>query len=71
MNHNSATDTRGRLLGAQDLSNEVFNGQVTADWITRYLKVGKVKLGHVTVAWWEGVVRDWVKSIPFTTSQEG
>jgi len=69
--HSASAAARGRLMSAQELSSEVFDGQVTADWITRYLKVGKVKLGHVTVAWWEGVVRDWVKSIPFPTTQEG
>jgi len=57
-------------MNAEQLAKEVFNDQVTSGWITRYLKVGKVRLGHVTVAWWEEVVRDWVQSIPFTTNQE-
>jgi hypothetical protein len=51
---------RGRLLDAEEIAREIFYGKVSARWVRRHVTAGKVKLGHVTVMWWEIPVRDWL-----------
>jgi hypothetical protein len=55
---------RGRLLSAEQVASELFNGTVTARWVTRNVRVGKLKLGHIKRAWWENQVRAWLQSLP-------
>ena len=49
---------RGRLLSAEEVAAELYHGKVTAKWVRRYLKVGKVKLSHTRRAWFERDVRE-------------
>ena len=51
----------GRLLDAEEIAKEIFNGKVSADWVKAKLKAGRVRLGHRTVVWAEYPVRAWIK----------
>lgn len=52
---------RGRLLSAAEVACNIFNGTVSALWVTRNVVTGKVRLGHVKRAWWEYDVRRWLE----------
>ena len=50
----------GRLMGAEQVAAELFNGTVTPGWVKRHLEAGRVSLGYRTVVWAEELVRAWV-----------
>jgi len=51
---------RGRLLSADQVARALFSGSVTARWVRRTLRAGRVRLGHRTVVWQEGDVLAWI-----------
>ena len=52
---------QGRLLDAEQVAQEIFDGQVSETWVKRQISAGRIKLGHRTVRWYENLVRDWLK----------
>ena len=51
----------GRLLDAEEVAKEIFNGKVSAEWVRTRLKAGRTKLGHRTVVWAEYPVQRWLE----------
>lgn len=51
----------GRLLDAEEIAREIFNGKVTPAWVKTSLKAGRTKLGHRTVVWAEYPVQRWLE----------
>ncbi len=52
---------RGRLMNAYHVAEQVYGGQVGADWVRRNVP-GKITMGHRTVLWWEFEVIEWIDS---------
>ena len=50
----------GRLMTAEEVVADCFNGTVSVSWVKRHLKAGRVRLGHSTVRWYEIPVRAWI-----------
>ena len=50
----------GRLLTAQEVVAECFDGSVSTSWVKKHLHAGRVRLGHSTVRWYEKPVREWI-----------
>ena len=50
----------GRLMTAEEVVAECFNGTVSVSWVKKHLKAGRVRLGHSTVRWYEKPVRAWI-----------
>ncbi len=50
----------GRLMTAEEIVAECFNGTVRVSWVKKHLKAGRVRLGHSTVRWYEKPVREWI-----------
>ncbi len=50
---------RGRLLTADQVAAELFNGTVSPAWVRRHVP-GKIVLGHSTVRWYEFDVLAWI-----------
>ena len=53
---------RGRLLTADQVAAELFNGSVSAAWVRRNVP-HKVVLGHSTVRWYAGDVQEWIHTL--------
>ncbi len=53
--------TGDRLMTAQEISNEIFRGHVSPEWVRRNLPK-KIDLGHSTKAWWESDVIEYIES---------
>ncbi len=51
----------GRLLDAEEIAREIFNGKVSPGWVKTKLKAGRTKLGHRTVVWAEYPVQRWLE----------
>jgi hypothetical protein len=51
---------RGRLMTADQVAAEIFQGQVSAQWVRRNVRP-KVVLGHSTVMFYEADVRRWIE----------
>jgi hypothetical protein len=51
---------RGRLMTAQQVATELFDGTVSPQWVRR--NCPKVTLGHSTVRHFEADVREWIES---------
>lgn len=51
---------RGRLLTADQVAADLFNGTVSPAWVRRNCP-GKIVLGHSTVRWFERDVRVWLE----------
>ena len=51
----------GRLLDAEEIAREIFNGKVKPQWVKDNLKAGRTKLGHRTVVWAEYPVQRWLE----------
>ena len=52
---------RGRLMNAEKVAEQLFGGQVKAEWVRRHVP-GKMTTGHRTVFWWEFEVISWIDS---------
>ena len=50
----------GRLLDANQVAAECFNGHVTRRWVMERLHVGRVKLTGRKVLWSENAVKAWI-----------
>ncbi len=50
----------GRLLDAEQVAAELFNGHVTRRWVMERLHEGRVKLTGRKVLWSENAVNAWI-----------
>ena len=50
----------GRLMNAEEVAAELFDGQVTYRWVKTNIHAGRVRLGYSTVRWFEKPVRAWI-----------
>ena len=50
----------GRLMNAEEVAAELFDGQVTSRWVKTNVRAGRVQLGYSTVRWFEKPVRAWI-----------
>jgi hypothetical protein len=50
----------GRLMNAEEVAAELFDGAVSVSWVKKHLQAGRVRLGHSTVRWYEKPVREWI-----------
>ena len=57
----SNQDARGRLMTAQEVSHEIFQGKCSPEWVRRTVP-RKIRLGHSTVRWWESDVIEYIES---------
>lgn len=60
---------RGRALTADQVAAEIFSGAVTPQWVRRYFKPGRDKIGWRTVVWWEVPARQWRDTHPLEGDQ--
>lgn len=63
-----APSSRGRALTAEQVAEEIFSGAVTAQWVKRYFRPGRDKIGHRTVIWWEVPAKAWRDTHPLETA---
>ena len=52
--------TIGRMMKAEEVAANIFNGNVTPHWIRDNLQAGRVRLGYRTTLWEENAVRRWL-----------
>lgn len=50
---------RGRALTAEQVADEIFAGAVTPQWVRRYFRPGRDRIGHRTIVFWEAEVLRW------------
>ena len=50
----------GRMMNAEEVAVEIFNGNVTPHWVRDNLRAGGVRLGYRTTLWEENAVRRWL-----------
>lgn len=63
MSGTAAPANRGRLMFVTDVVSEIFRDNVSAWWVRRNVAPDKkLRLGHSTVAWYEGDVFAWIDS---------
>lgn len=57
----STAPSRGRLMTAREIAEQIFGGHKSGEWIRRTIP-NKVVLGHSTVMWYEADVWEFIES---------